>query len=63
MVPGPGKYSFKSDRQDFKRVSYSMRGKYTDPLDVNQNVLLMPFSPWDLVNTLRVVALMGGVNT
>lgn len=28
LVPGPGKYHYKPDRDEFKRVSYSIRGKY-----------------------------------
>ena len=32
MLPGPGKYVMRPDRTDFKRISYSIRGKYEDPL-------------------------------
>ena len=39
-IPGPGKYHYKSDKNDFKRVSYSFRGKYEDPLDKLKNVFL-----------------------
>ena len=38
VVPGPGKYHYSPDKQDFKRVSFSMRGKFADPIDANKNV-------------------------
>ncbi len=39
-IPGPGKYQPTADKHDFKRVSYSFRGKYEDPLSRHQNVRL-----------------------
>ncbi len=39
-IPGPGKYTYKTDRSDFKRVSYSMRGKFDDPLERYKNVIV-----------------------
>lgn len=37
-IPGPGKYNSQGDKHDFKRVSFSFRGKFEDPLSRNQNV-------------------------
>lgn len=39
-IPGPGKYSYRPDRNDFKRVSYSFRGKFQDPLERHKNVII-----------------------
>lgn len=46
-IPGPGKYNFLHDKTDFKRVSYSLRGKFEDPLSRNQNVRINSCSPSD----------------
>ena len=37
-MPGPGKYNYQTDKADFKRISYSLRGKFVDPLSRHQNV-------------------------
>ena len=63
VVPGPGKYSYKSDKHDFKRVSYSMRGKFADPIDANKNVPIQLGSPWDQDSTQPLARLMAEANT
>lgn len=39
-IPGPGKYHYRPDKNDFKRVSYSFRGKFEDPLERHKNVIV-----------------------
>jgi hypothetical protein len=43
-TPGPGKYSYKTDKMDFQKVSYSFRGKYEDPLERGKNVQFVLFT-------------------
>lgn len=51
LTPGPGKYECNGDRQDFKRVSYSLRQRLNDPLSRTQNVKPTLLSHWDLAST------------
>ena len=38
LVPGPGKYAYSPDKHDFQRISYSLRGKYENPLETKRSV-------------------------